>query len=263
MANRAVGEIALAVASTAGRSRRTDTREAGSLRVRFPSTGADLEAVIINTAGGAAGGDRYDLDVTVGADARLTVTTAAAEKIYRSLGTDTTVAIRLRVEAGGTLHWLPQETIVFDRSQLSRTIDIELAPGASLLVAEALVFGRTAMGEAVEQGRVHDRWRVRLGRRLIFAEAVRLDGAIAGALLERPVAAGGSAIATVLKLPADAASAAALAGRVGFAGEVGVSAWNGFALARLCARDGAALRQDLRTVLASFGEDCVSRLWLN
>jgi len=77
-ANRAVGEIALTVKSIAGRSRRTDTREAGSLRVRFPSAGADLEAVIINTAGGAAGGDRYDLDVTVGADARLTVTTAAA-----------------------------------------------------------------------------------------------------------------------------------------------------------------------------------------
>lgn len=263
MANRAVGEIALAVASTAGRSHRTDTREAGSLRVRFPSAGGDLEAVIINTAGGAAGGDRYDLDIAVGADARLTVTTAAADKIYRSLGADATVAVRLRVEAGGTLHWLPQETIVFDRSCLSRTIDIELAPGASLLIAEALVFGRTAMGETVEQGRVHDRWRVRLGGRLIFAEAVRLDGAIAGALLERPVAAGGSAVATVLKLPADAASAAALAGRAEFAGEVGISAWNGFALARLCAADGAVLRQDLRTVLTGFGVDCMPRLWLN
>jgi len=262
-ANRAVGEIALVVASTAGRSRRTDTREAGSLRVRFPSAGADLEAVIINTAGGAAGGDRYDLDVTVGADARLTVTTAAAEKIYRSLGADTAIAIRLRVEAGGTLHWLPQETILFDRARLSRSIDIELAPGASLLIAEALVFGRTAMGEAVEQGRVRDRWRVRLGGRLIFAEAMRLEGAIARSLAERPVAAGGRAIATVLKLPVDAASLPAIAGRARFAGEVGVSAWNGFALARLCATDGAALRQDLRAVLASFGGDCVPRLWLN
>jgi urease accessory protein len=258
-ANRAVGELSLAVASTAGRSRRIDTREAGSLRVRFPGAGANLEAVIINTAGGAAGGDRYDLDVTVGADARLTVTTAAAEKIYRSLGADTSIAIRLRVEAGGTLHWLPQETILFDRARLSRSIDIELAPGASLLIAEALVFGRTAMGEAVEQGRVCDRWRVRLGGKLIFAEAVRLEGAISRTLAECAVAAGGSAVATVLKLPADAA----IARRAGFAGEVGISAWNGFALARLCATDGAALRQDLRAVLTSFGGDCVPRLWLN
>jgi urease accessory protein len=260
-ANRAVGELSLAVALAAGRSRRIDTREAGSLRVRFPGAGANLEAVIINTAGGAAGGDRYDLDVTVGADARLTVTTAAAEKIYRSLGADTSIAIRLRVEAGGTLHWLPQETIVFDRSCLSRSIDIELEPGASLLIAEGLVFGRTAMGEVVEQGRVRDRWRVRLGGRLIFAESMRLEGAIAHALAERPVAAGGSAVATVLKVPADAASLVHVP--AGFAGEVGISAWNGFALARLCATDGAALRQDLRAVLASLGGDCVPRLWPN
>jgi urease accessory protein len=262
-ANRAVGEIVLAVASRAGRSRRTDTREAGSLRCRFPGAASNLEAVIINTAGGAAGGDRYDLDVTVGADARLTVTTAAAEKIYRSLGADTRIAIRLRVAAGGTLHWLPQETIVFDRCRLSRSIDIELEPGASLLIAEALVFGRTAMGETVERGRVHDRWRVRVDGRLIFAEATRLDGAVACALAERAAAAGGSAIATVLKLPADAASLAAMTGHAGYVGEVGISAWNGFALARLCATDGAALRQDLRNVLASFDGDCVPRLWLN
>jgi urease accessory protein len=273
-ANRAVGELSLAVASTAGRSRRIDTREAGSLRVRFPGAGANLEAVIINTAGGAAGGDRYDLDITVGADARLTVTTAAAEKIYRSLGADTTIAIRLRVEAGGTLHWLPQETILFDRARLSRSIDIELAPGASLLIAEALVFGRTAMGEAVEQGRVRDRWRVRLGGKLIFAEAVRLEGAISRTLAECAVAADGSAVATVLKLPADAGyfasprlrgevTTSAIGGHDGWAGEVGISAWNGFALARLCATDGAALRQDLRAVLTSFGGDCLPRLWLN
>ena len=139
--------------AAAGRSRRIDTREAGSLRVRFPGAGANLEAVIINTAGGVAGGDRYDLDVAVGADARLAVTTAAAEKIYRSLGADT----HDRVSGCGwrraaRSHWLPQETILFDRARLSRSIDIELAAGAALLVAETLVFGRAAMGEAVEQG---------------------------------------------------------------------------------------------------------------
>ena len=46
-------------------------------------------------------------------------------------------------------------------------------------MAEAVVFGRSAMGEAVEQGAFTDRWRVRRDGRLIFAETVRLDGAIA------------------------------------------------------------------------------------
>ena len=89
--NRAIGRIALSVAAGAGGSRRERVHEAGALRVRFPNgtNGGTLEAVIVNTAGGMTGGDRFDIDITVGAGARLTVTTAAAEKIYRSLGPDT------------------------------------------------------------------------------------------------------------------------------------------------------------------------------
>ena len=65
------------------------------------------------------------------------------------------------------------------------------------------MFGRAAMGEAVEQGALTDRWRVRRGGRLVFAETVRLDGAIAQKLAEPAVAGGGVAVATVLVAPAD------------------------------------------------------------
>ena len=47
-------------------------------------TGAPPEAVLLNTAGGLTGGDRIDVDVTLGAGTEATVTTAAAEKIYRA-----------------------------------------------------------------------------------------------------------------------------------------------------------------------------------
>jgi urease accessory protein len=46
-------------------------------------------------------------------------------------------------------------------------------------------------------------------------------------------------------------------------GEVGVSAWNGFAVARLCAADGAALRHDLVAVLSALRGAPLPRLWLN
>ncbi len=263
-ANRAVGEIALAVEATANGSRRTRTREAGSLRVRFPLAAKDPEAVIINTAGGAAGGDRLSVDVALGPDARLTVTSAAAEKIYRSLGPSTDIAVRLQVAAGGALAWLPQETILFDRARLNRMIDVDLAEDATLLLAEALVFGRSAMGETVEHGQVLDRWRVRRGGRLVVAEGVRLDGDVARQLAARAGAAGGVAAATVLKIPCDDAGIAGVRALDGqFAGEVGISAWNGFAMARLCARDGAALRQDLIAVVAALGGHALPRLWLN
>src|SRR5262245_43545832 len=87
--NRAVGQIALRIGTEKCVILRRRVGEEGPLRIRFPGSEIDgLEAVIVNTAGGIAGGDRHRLDIAVGEAARLTVTTAAAEKVYRSLGPD-------------------------------------------------------------------------------------------------------------------------------------------------------------------------------
>jgi urease accessory protein len=262
-ANRAVSRIALAVAAADGVTRRAQVLEEGSLRVRFPKPVSHaLEAVMVNTAGGIAGGDRLDVGVAVGEGAQLVVTTAAAEKIYRSLGPDAAIRLELSVRANGSLLWLPQETILFDRARLSRTVDVDLAADAMLVLAEALVFGRAAMGEAVEQGRLFDCWRVRRDGQLIFAETVRLDERIGASLRESAVAAGRSAVATLFVCPADDARIAAIRDRTAARGEVAVSAWNGFALARFVAADGAALRHDLMAAVTALGVT-LPRLWLN
>ena len=104
---------------------------------------------------------------------------------------------------------------------------------------------------------------LRRGGRLVFAETVRLDGNI-GAKLARPaVAKGSAAIGTALIVPGDEALVERLRGASdSFAGEVGISTWNGFAMARFCAQDAAALRADMMTVLARTGA-ALPRLWLN
>jgi urease accessory protein len=261
-ANRASGHIALRVAASAGRTRRTRVHEAGSLRVRFPNATAEaLEAVIVNTGGGMTGGDRFAVEIALAEGSSLIAGTAAAEKIYRSTGADAVMHVILEVGAGARLSWLPQETILFDGVRLSRRIEVDLAGDAALLMAEAVVLGRSAMGEVVEGGFFADRWRVRRGGRLVFAESVRLDGAIAEKLGRPAAAAGGVAIATVLATPADDAKVAAVRA-LEFAGEAGISAWNGVAVTRLCAQDGAALHRDLIAVLAALGQR-VPRLWLN
>jgi urease accessory protein len=262
-ANRAIGRIALTVGVRDGANRRREVYEDGPLRVRFPnSSGPALEAVIVNTAGGIAGGDRHDLDITVAEGAALGVTTAAAEKIYRSLGdAGAEIEVRLAAGSGARLAWLPQETILFDRARLNRQIEVELASGASLLMAEAVVFGRAAMGEAVTEGAFTDRWRVRCDGQLVFAESLRLDGAIAERLAQPAVAGGGAAIATVLAVPGEESTVERVRAQT-FCGEVGVSAWNGLAVARLCAKDGAGLRRDLAAVIVAMG-GTLPRLWLN
>jgi urease accessory protein len=151
---------------------------------------------------------------------------------------------------------------LFDRARLSRRINVNMAAGATLVMAEAIVFGRSAMGEVVQEGRLIDRWRIRHGGRLLFAESVRLDGTIARKLAQPAIAAGAVAVATVLAVPGDEEMVAAARARdKQFVGEVGISAWNGIAVARLCASDGAGLRHDLAVLLSALGVQ-LPRLWL-
>lgn len=264
-ANRAVGAVKFDVHLQDGITRRRELHESGSLRVRFPSPEQQgLSAVFVNTAGGVAGGDVFDIDISAGAGAHLTVTTAAAEKVYRSHGPNSQVNIALKADAGSRIAWLPQETILFDQARVTRRLDIDLAEDASLLLCEIVVFGRSAMGETIARGSFTDRWRLRRGGKLLFADTVKLDGDIAGKLASRAVAKGGVAIGTALIVPGDEA----LVERIRdvsdkFATEVGVSAWNGFALVRFCAQDAARLRTDMMAMLACVSPSGLPRLWLN
>jgi urease accessory protein len=264
-ANRARGAVRFAVHATDGVTRRGDLHESGSLRVRFPSPEDEgLSAVFVNTAGGVAGGDRFDIEIAAHEGARLTLTTAAAEKIYRATGKPAELNISLKAEDGAHLAWLPQETILFDRARVARRIDIDLVETASFLLCEIVVFGRSAMGEVMRHGEFVDRWRLRRGGRLVFAEAVRLDGNIGEKLAQSAIARGGVAIGTALIVPGDEALVERIrAASESFGGEVGISAWNGFAMARFCAQDAAKLRADMMAVLARASGRALPRLWLN
>jgi urease accessory protein len=264
-ANRAQGAVKFGVHLQDGVTRRGILHESGSLRVRFPSPEAEgLSGVFVNTAGGIAGGDRFDIGITAGEGARLTLTTAAAEKVYRAPGPLAELNIALKAEAGAHIGWLPQETILFDRARISRRIDIDLAETASLLLCEIVVFGRAAMGEKMLHGEFVDRWRLRRGGRLVFAETIRLDGEIGEKLARPAIAKGGVAIGTALIAPGDEAVVERIREATeSFGGEVGISAWNGFAMARFCAQDAARLRADMMTVLGRASGMALPRLWLN
>ena len=264
-ANRARGAVSFDVHQADGVTRRRALHESGSLRVRFPSPeGEGLSAVLVNTAGGVAGGDRFDIDIVASEGARLTLTSAAAEKVYRTESSASVLNIALKAQAHSHLAWLPQETILFDRARVLRHIDIDLAETASLLFCEIVVFGRAAMGERMQRGEFVDHWRMRRGGRLVFAENIHLDGDIGEKLARPAIANGGTAIGTALVVPGDEALVERIRGlSESLAGEVGISAWNGFAMARFCAQDAAALRADMTAVLGRASSSALPRLWLN
>jgi urease accessory protein len=120
------------------------------------------------------------------------------------------------------------------------------------------------MGERMLQGEFVDRWRLRRGGRLVFAETVRLDGDIGAKLRQPAIAKGGVAVGTALIVPGDEALVERIrALSESFGGEVGISCWNGFAMARFCAQDAARLRADMMAVLGRASGAALPRLWLN
>jgi len=256
----------LAVQVKDGRSRISRLYQEGAAKIRMPRVAGDpLEAILINMAGGLTGGDRLRWDIEVNEGASATVTTQACERIYRSAGGEARIATRLKLATGTHLAWLPQETILFDRSALSRTLDVEMEEGAQALLVEATVFGRRAMGERVREASFGDRWRVRLGGRLVHAEEFRLGPDVAAELQASPVAAGALAVATVLMI-GDAAERHLDAVRAIVGDEGGCSFWRvgdaGKLLARLHAPDSYALRKRLAPLLALLnGKAGLPKVW--
>jgi urease accessory protein len=236
--------------------------ESGGYRVRFPKGGA-CEAVLINTGGGMAGGDRMAIGIRLAAGAAATVTTQSAEKIYRTQGAATEIAVRLDLAGGSRLNWLPQETILFSQSRVRREVDIALAGNASLIFAESVVFGRAAMGEAMGRGSFRDRWRVRRGGALVFAEDVRLDGDFGRLLQRKAVGDGARALATVLVVAPDAEARidAARTALTDAASQCGASAWNGMLVARFVSLNAQALRADLARFLERLSGNPMPRSW--
>jgi urease accessory protein len=261
---RVAGGVSIRIENRHGRSAVADVLERDGYKVRFPRGAQNPEAVIINTGGGLVGGDHVRQHVTVGQGARATVTTQSSERVYRALGdSETIVDVRLALGEGATLNWLPQETILFDKSRLRRSIEIDMAASAQVLVAETIVFGRTAMGETVRDGLLCDRWRVRVAGRLVFAENVLLDGEIAATLAKTAVAGGAHVVSTLLAVRDDAEDLlepirAALDGADC---EAGATAWSKRLIVRALGRSSEGLRRMVGRVIPILSGGALPRVW--
>jgi len=243
---RADGGVRLKLGVRDGRTRIETLYQRAPARILFPDVPADqpAQAVLINTAGGIVGGDRLSTEVEAGPDTIMTVTTQAAEKVYRALDAPARLVTRVAVAAGAWFEWLPQETILFDGARLDRRLDFDLEPGASLLASETVLFGRAARGEQMRHGQLLDSWAVRQGGRLIWADRLRLDGDIR-AMLDRPFGFDGAVgMTTLLHAGPKAASFLPRAREITAAqpAEGGASLVNGILLIRFLDRDGAKLR---------------------
>lgn len=238
---RAKGEALVTLGPTARLQR---LRTEGSAKAILPGGSDAPEVVFLNTSGGLTSGDcmRFGLELQGG---RAVATTQTAERAYRAVGTPARMDVHLTVGAGGWLDWLPQETILFDRSALDRRTVIELGPGAGCLALEAVVLGRKAMGETIRQLRFRDRREIRREGQPFWIDPLALDDA---ALEGTATLHGARAFATLVRTDeVPLAPLRAVLDEPGVTAEA--SAFAGRTVVRMLAPDGWPLRRQIARAL--------------
>lgn len=262
---RALGSLAIHVARGPNGTALKGLRQSGSLKVLFPGVAdrLNLTGVWINTAGGITGGDRFAIKARASAGSRLTLTTQAAERIYRARGEEVgEVSTQLSAAAGARLDWLPQETILYDRSSLRRSLRIDIANDAVFLGVEPLVFGRAAMGERLRHIAFNDNVRLFRSGELVFADAIRLTGDAEARLGSCFSAAKSGAIASIVYAAPDADLFLPRL-RTLLSGAGGVSLIRpGLLFARLLASDSHLLRQSLIPLIEILRRAPIPRTWM-
>jgi urease accessory protein len=129
---RASGQVQIRFsAAPGGRTALADLFQCAPCRALFPCSepGNLTQAVLLTTTGGLTGGDRIRIDMRLDERARASVTTQAAEKIYRALPSEEPVYIdaHFRLGHGSWGEWLAQETILFADARLHRRLEADVA----------------------------------------------------------------------------------------------------------------------------------------
>ena len=133
---------------------------------------------LVNPSGGLVGGDHVSVEAQLHAHTHVLMTSPSANRVYRSLSEPAVQAVRISVGPEARLEWVPEVTIPFAGSRFRQSIHVDLAPGATVVLWDALASGRVAMRErwafaAVENeicirtslgGSVVERYRVVPGR---------------------------------------------------------------------------------------------------
>ncbi|OEO27314.1 urease accessory protein UreD [Pseudomonas marincola] len=196
-------ELELGYARNGDTTRPVMRRHKGPLRVQkhLYAEGPEVcQHIIVHPPGGIAGGDRLDISANVATGAWAQLTSPGAAKWYRAAG-PAFQQLNLHVEAGATLEWLPQETIVYSAAQAELSTSIELEGDARLFYWDIIALGRPASGERFDQGHFQSALDIRRDGELIWHERQRICGN--DGLLDSPIGLDGKPVFATLLVSAD------------------------------------------------------------
>ena len=256
---RAHGQIALTFCG----NKLEELYQSGCAKLMLPKTYGEMtEAVMLNTSGGITGGDRLNVKIQV-ENGAVVATSQTAERLYRSITEPAKIEITLRAYNAATLHWLPQETIIFDGAELDRTVCLDMSADSKCLLAETIVMGREAMGEDIRGCHFTDNWWLYREGQLFHAESLRLTDRVAEIMAVPAGGNGARLLSTILYAGFDAEQKAGLLNSVveTCSSKCAMSCWNDRLVIRLMSPHPRFARADIKELLCALSGQPLPRVW--
>jgi urease accessory protein len=207
------GQTRLAFERVGERTIVSRARAKSPVRLLMPRNHGHAAWVYTSLLGdGLVDGDHLSMELDVAEGASALLSSRGHTRVYRSpRGCRSDVVAR--VGEGALLAWVPDPTTCYAGARYEQRLDIQLAPGASLVLMELVTTGRKANGERWTFSRFSSTLRVHREGRALFDECWLLDPA-QGEISER--LGRFDAIGTALLVgPACGSAREALASRLG------------------------------------------------
>lgn len=105
------------------------------------------EVMMMAASAGILEGDEYDIEITVRENASLKFTAQSYSKIFKADKTGAKQRVRITVENGGSLIYMPCPVIPFADSVFDSRTEVRLYGDSRFVMTDILACGRTAMKE--------------------------------------------------------------------------------------------------------------------
>ncbi|MBK6006272.1 urease accessory protein UreD [Ramlibacter ginsenosidimutans] len=158
-------------------------RHDGPLRILqslWPEGDGVCHNVLVHPPGGLVAGDTLQVEVRAGAGSHGLVTTPGASRFYRSEGAAAVQDVRIHVEGGARLEWLPLEALYYSGCQAENRLRMQLDRGAELIGWDVAALGLPqarlpfVRGNVLQHIELQDAWLER--GRIAAGDARLLDG---------------------------------------------------------------------------------------
>ncbi len=144
-------------------------------KITRPVENGDMtEIMIMQASAGILEGDEHDIELKIRSGSRVVVTGQSYTKLFRMESGRAVQNVKITVENGACLHYLPCPVIPFCGSEFKGKNEIYLEKGAQFVMQDIFACGRCGMGERFGFRKYHSHTTVYENDKIVFVDNTRL-----------------------------------------------------------------------------------------